>query len=219
MKESKMIPELRFPEFDDEWRNRKIGPYLEEYIERVDASTSLPVLTSSRQGLFKQEEYFADRRVINDGEYGVVPRGYFTYRHMSDDSTFKFNINTLCEKGAISKEYPVFTTVGMDSYFLYLALNYGDSFKRFAIIQKQGGTRTRLYFRLLRDCRLGIPTLPEQQKIASFLSAIDKKIEQLTRKKELLEQYKKGNSSRRKPALRMIMDRITLIGKKKGWEM
>ena len=183
--------EIRFKDdngndFPD-WKREAVGKYLEEYKERVAVNTDIPVLTSSRTGLYPQE-----RAVVNEGEYGVVPKGYFTYRHMSDDLVFKFNLNLNWERGAVSKEYPVFKTVGMNSYFLELCLNEGSEFKRFAIQQKVGGTRTRLYFKNLVKLKLNTPCLEEQNKISEFLQAIDKKLEAVKQQIELTQTFKKG---------------------------
>lgn len=186
------IPELRFPEFDGEWIEQRIGDNLELFQRRVSVNTLIPIYTSSRTGLRPQKDHFDGQEIKNEGEYGVVPRGYFTYRHMSDDLTFKFNINDIHDDIAVSKEYPVFKTKKLCSKFLHLKLNHSLSFRKFAAMQKVGGTRTRLYFKTLEEWKTLLPSLPEQQKIASFLSAVDEKIAQLQEKKSLLEDYKKG---------------------------
>jgi len=187
------VPKLRFKEFDGDWILNNIGKFLIEYKEKVPSSTEIEIYSSSREGLKPQKDYFDNRELQNFGEYGVVPPNYFTYRHMSDDTTFKFNINSIGKKIAVSKEYPVFTTnENLDSQFLLLKLNESNDFKKFAIEQKKGGTRTRLYFKALCTWETRLPSISEQTKIASFLSAVDEKISQLTQKHELLSQYKQG---------------------------
>jgi type I restriction enzyme S subunit len=185
-------PRLRFPEFTDGWEYKVLSPFLEEYSERVPANTKLPIYSSTRTGLKPQKDYYDGREIINEGEYGIVPEGYFVYRHMSDDATFKFNINKIGAKIVVSKEYPVFRTVDLNSNFLLHKLNDGDDFKRFAIMQEKGGTRTRLYFKTLCSWKALLPSLAEQQKIADCLSSIDELITAQTQKLDTLKIHKKG---------------------------
>jgi type I restriction enzyme, S subunit len=176
-----------------DWEEKKLGLFLHEHQERVCADTDLPIYSSSRQGLRPQKEYFADRELDNEGEYKVVPNKYFVYRLMSDDLTFRFNINETGKSIAASREYPVFTTTAqLDSNFLFYKLNFSQDFSRFAIEQKRGGTRTRLYYKTLSSWKTSFPTIKEQEKIADFLISIDQKIEAVAKQIDLTEQFKKG---------------------------
>lgn len=189
-----LLPERRFPEFcgKGEWEKKSLAPYIEQYIERVSSDTELEVYSSTREGLKPQSEYYDGRNLLNNGEYGVVPAGCFVYRHMSDDNVFKFNLNQLNRKIAVSKEYPVFKAVNLDERFLLHTLNDGAEFKKFAASQKKGGTRTRLYFKALSTFECFLPPFEEQQKIADCLASICELITAQSQKIDTLKAHKKG---------------------------
>jgi type I restriction enzyme, S subunit len=189
-----LTPKLRFPEFRAApgWEHRRLAPFLEDCSGRVPSDTELPIYSSTREGLTRQDAYFDGRVLLNKNEYGVVPPGCFVYRHMSDDGTFKFNINDTGGDIAVSKEYPVFRTRGLNSRFLLEKLNDGPDFKQFALSQEAGGTRTRLYFGRLREWETFLPSPSEQQKIADCLSSVDELISAQVRKVDALKTHKEG---------------------------
>jgi len=168
-------PEIRFKEFTDAWEQRKLGDVLIEHNELMKGDR-YPIATSSRKGLFLQKDYFSGARsgISENLMYHLVPVNYITYRHMSDDSTFHFNKNRVKTPVLVSKEYPVFTTSEeANDEFILIHLNYSSGFSRFAHMQKKGGTRVRLYYKVLQSYNLLIPTLEEQKKIGNFLTQFD----------------------------------------------
>jgi type I restriction enzyme S subunit len=139
-----LTPKLRFLAFRnaEAWMLQRLAPYLNDCSGRVPSDTLLPVYSSTREGLKRQDVYFDGRLLQNNSDYGLVPPGCFVYRHMSDDGSFKFNINDTGGDIAVSKEYPVFKTNNLNARFLLEKLNEGPDFKQFAFSQKAGGTRT-----------------------------------------------------------------------------
>ena len=188
-------PKLRFPGFDEPWRAAQLGNLLIDLSDYATQESGFPLLTSSRQGLFVQEDYFIDKQANAETTvFSVLPYGCITYRHMSDDNIFHFNINRLVANGLVSKEYPVFTVRKevLDTDFLVDTLNSSPLFSVFCIQQKKGGTRTRLYFKTLCSYQMFLPVLHEQQVIASFIRLLDKRIERQMELVETLKKYKRG---------------------------
>lgn len=92
---------------------------------------------------------------------------------------------------AVSQHFIVWTAKEnvSSNWFLYNVLQIlKPEFERIAI----GNTIKTIGLPYFKKLKITAPAFEEQQKIASFLSAVDEKIQQLSRKKELLEQYKKG---------------------------
>ena len=215
------VPRIRFKGFE-EWEQRKLGEYLIQYTEVTIINDQYPVLTSSRKGIFFQKDYYDGNQIASENNigYNIVPYGYFTYRHMSDDEIFYFNINNIIDNGIVSTLYPVFTTNNrLDSKFLQYELNFGKEFRKYSVLQKQGGSRTYMYFNKLRDLKLTITTsLKEQECIRNLICSIDHLITLHQRKLEKLKIIKKSMLENLFPQNGEKTPKIRFSGFNEDWE-
>jgi type I restriction enzyme S subunit len=172
-KKKVIAPKLRFDGFKDEWKLKNIGSILS--------------VGSGR-----------DYKHLSDGNIPVFGTGGL----MTMVDKFLYEGATVCigRKGTIDKpmyfEGKIWT---VDT--LFYTHSFLDSNPKFVynLFQKikwkehnEASGVPSLSKTTIEKIKINIPSLPEQQKIASFLSAVDEKIQLLHRKKQLLEQYKKG---------------------------
>ena len=152
---------------------------LYDYNIKTTINNEYPVLSSTASGMYLQSEYF-NKEASSDNTIGykIIPRGYCTYRSMSDTGLFTFNMQELVEKGIVSPAYPVFSA--NDDYineFIILYLNYSSYIKKQILELKSGGTRFALPFSTL--CTLKIPKLDKEKQLSlnKTITAFERKIE------------------------------------------
>ena len=167
-------PEIRFSGFTDDWEQRKLGEIITEYKETVDSECTLPILTSSKtEGVILQEEHFGRKQQHDITGYNILPRNYCTYRNRSDGVDFTFNINKCCDKGIISKFYPVFSGKNSDVFFLSLVLNNSDEVVREIAYTCTGTGQKVLSFLDLQKMKVRVPSYDEQKEIAAYFENLD----------------------------------------------
>jgi type I restriction enzyme, S subunit len=187
---NKNIPALRFKDFKDNWKEVKLGEGI-DLISGLHLSpedynknkSGMPYFTGPSD--FTNDDSKVTKWSLNSTNYGLKKDVLFTVKGSGVGTMSLLGL----EKVAIGRQLMAIRSRKFDSEFVYHFL-----FKKsnYFVALASGNMIPGLTRQDILTLKLDIPSLPEQQKIAPFLSAIDEKIRQLTRRKELLEQYKKG---------------------------
>ena len=187
-----LTAKIRFPQFKDEWKEIKLGNFLEEKSERNTKNIDLVLSVTNKFGFVTQVEYF-DKSVASDNtaNYKIVRKGNFAY------NPSRINVGSIAllesyEIGILSPMYVVFECLeNLDNRFLKFWFQshifMGNLPKYLA-----GSVRESLNFNDMKTISIKLPNLKEQQKIAEVLTACDDEINLLNLKLENLKKQKQG---------------------------
>lgn len=200
-------PKLRFKEFDGDWTSSDFSKASVQIIDG-DRGFNYP----------KSDDFYDDEFCLFLNAGNVTKQGF----NFENTQFITKNKDSLLRKGKLERNDLVITTrgtVGNVAYFndsvsfKNMRINSGmviarcqknvladfinqflnsDLFEKWLDKNAFGSAQPQLTVKLLNSIDLNYPSKPEQTKIASFLSAVDEKISQLTQKHELLSQYKQG---------------------------
>ncbi|MEB6610473.1 restriction endonuclease subunit S [Staphylococcus borealis] len=200
MTEHKNTPELRFPEFKEEWKFQKLGNLAQ---------------FSKGKSLSKKDLNINGNPCILYGElytkYGAILNKVYSKTSTQNDSLVFSKRNQILipssgetdidiatataidtdVKIAIGGDLNIITPINSDGRFISLYINGKGKYNlaKYA----QGKSVVHLYNSDIKKLNFYLPTnMVEQKKIGNFFSKLDQQIELEEKKLELLEQQKRG---------------------------
>jgi len=193
----KKVPDMRFPEFITNWESRKFG----NLIERISNPVTVELdelyqqigIRSFGKGIFYKEfvdgKALGNKRVFWVKENCLIVNIVFAWEQAVAKTTTS-------EVGMIaSHRFPMYLPVEKVSdldYLLHFFLTpKGKTLLELASPGGAGRNKT-LGQKEFENLKFFVPECNEQKKIASLLTFINKKVNQLNEKHNLLKKYKKG---------------------------
>jgi type I restriction enzyme S subunit len=169
-----LVPALRFNEFDKAWGKEKLLGHVNSISSgKIKPDKEGKYLVYGSTGVIGKSDEFT-----HEGDYLLIARV----------GANAGKINRVRGKYAVTDNTLIIDL--KDSVDVAFCESFLIKFNLNRLIFGSG--QPLITGGLLKSLDFIFPYYLEQQKIASFLSAVDEKIQQLTKKKALLEQYKKG---------------------------
>ena len=196
MSEVAQVPQLRFPEFSGEWEDGKLGNYGNlinglTYSPDNIVDDGLLVLRSSN--VQNGQIYLNDNVYVNlDVDDAALTKEDDILICVRNGSKRLIGKSTIINKNLPKSTHGAFMTVFRGESNKFISHWFHSSIYYKEVHKNLGATINSINGSNLKKFKTIFPAKSEQQKIASFLTAVDTKIEQLSKKQALLGEYKKG---------------------------
>jgi len=181
MTQNKIVPKLRFKLKGEEWFYKKIGDIC---IVKTGGKDTQDRKESGKYPFFVRSNTvekidsfsFDGEAILTSGDGVGVGKNFHYINDKFDYHQRVYALHTFEE--------------GFSGKFIFQV--FKQKFYRRVMRLSAKNSVDSVRMSMITDMEIAFPSFPEQQKIASFLSAVDEKLQQLTKKKELLEEYKIG---------------------------
>ena len=188
------VPNLRFPEFCEEWMRCTLGDITENFSRRNKEEIHYPMFSvTNNKGFIPQSEQFEDREMIGEDikAYKIIHKDDFAYNpaRINVGSIAKYNEENPC---MISSLYVCFKTNPKIDNDWMMQLLKTPKMNFYYNINGEGGVRIYLFYPNFARIKTSYPTLKEQQKISSFLTLLDERISTQNKIIEQLQSLIKG---------------------------
>ena len=197
-KKGSNVPEVRFPEFTDEWEQRKLDDWGTFYYGRscpkwsVTEDATIPCIRYGElytkfgakiEKIYSYTNMPSENLRFSKGKEVLIPR--------VGEDPMDYNHCTWLSipNVAIGEMISVFNT---ENNPLFTAIMFNATLQNEFAMRVEGGSVTNLYFEKLKNIDVLFPKLNEQEKIADYFQSIDHLITLHQRKLDHLKELKKG---------------------------